>query len=98
MKFVIASLAMLPIICGAQAIYDGNGQYKGYTQTSPNGVTTTYNAQGQIQGTQQVDGGQTNYYSPQGQFQGSSAPVYIQPNTNISTPRQVPQVPTVRGW
>lgn len=96
MKFILAML-----FCGnvfAQAIYDGNGQYKGYTQTSPNGVTTTYDAQGQTVGTQQVDRGQTNYYGPQGQYQGSSAPVYIQPNTTINTPRQAPQVPTVRGW
>jgi hypothetical protein len=31
----------------AQAIYDANGQYKGYSQTSPSGVTNIYNAQGQ---------------------------------------------------
>ena len=83
----------------AQAIYDANGQYRGYSQTSPSGVTTIYSPQGQALQSFQTDAGQTNFYSPQGQFQGSiTAPTYIQPNTTINTPRQVPQVPSVRGW
>lgn len=86
-------------LANAQAIYDANGQYKGYSQTSPSGVTTIYSPQGQALQSFQTDGGQTNFYSPQGQFQGSStAPIYAVPNTTINTPRQVPQVPTVKGW
>lgn len=34
----------------AQAIYDSNGAYKGYSQTSPSGVTNVYKATGQLQG------------------------------------------------
>ena len=45
----------------AQAIYDANGQYKGYQQTSPSGVTNAYNVQGQNVGSSQVDNSQTNY-------------------------------------
>jgi hypothetical protein len=83
----------------AQAIYDANGQYKGYSQTSPSGVTNTYNAQGQNVQSFQTDNGQTNFYSPQGQYQGSSTtPIQTTPNTTINTPRQAPQVPTVKGW
>ena len=83
----------------AQAVYDANGQYRGYTQTSPNGVTTTYNAQGQSVGSSQIDNGQTNYYSPNGAYQGSNtAPAYSPPNTTISTPRQPPQPATAKGW
>lgn len=96
------SLFLLPLTFGiahAQAIYDANGQYKGYSQTSPSGVTNVYNAQGQNTQSFQTDNGQTNFYSPQGQYQGSStAPVQMQPNTNIGAPRQVPQAPTVKGW
>ena len=71
----------------AQAIYDANGQYKGYSQTSPSGVTTIYSSQGQALQSFQTDSGQTNFYTPQGQPQGSStAPIYIQQNTTINTP------------
>jgi hypothetical protein len=52
----------------AQAIYDANGQYKGYQQTSPSGVTTTYTPQGQSIGSSQIDNGQTSYYSPLGTY------------------------------
>ncbi len=38
----------------AQAIYDANGQYKGYSQTSPSGVTTTYDMQGWSIGSSQM--------------------------------------------
>lgn len=83
----------------AQAIYDVNGQYKGYSQTSPNGATNTYNAQGQETGSFQTDGGQTNFYGPQGRYQGAStAPITTTPNTTINTPRQAPQAPTIKGW
>jgi hypothetical protein len=98
-KFVIFTLLICPSIANAQAIYDANGQYRGYSQTSPSGVTTIYSPQGQALQSFQTDSGQTNFYSPQGQFQGSStAPIYTQPNTTINTPRQAPQVPTVKGW
>jgi hypothetical protein len=84
----------------AQAIYDSNGQYKGYSQTSPSGVTTTYNNQGQSIGSSQIDNGQTNYYSPNGAYQGvnTAAPSLAQPNTTINTPRQAPQAPAMKGW
>jgi hypothetical protein len=83
----------------AQAIYDANGQYKGYSQTSPSGVTTTYNTQGQSIGSSQVDNGQSNYYSPNGTYQGTNtAPAYSPPNTTINTPRQAPQAPVMKGW
>ena len=95
-------LILLFVSSGAfsQAIYDANGQYKGYQQTSPSGVTNTYNATGQNLGSSQIDNGQTNYYSPQGQHQGTNTatPAPIQPNTAINTPRQVPQAPSVKGW
>lgn len=95
----LLALISLANLANAQAIYDANGQYKGYSQTSPSGVTTIYSPQGQTLQSFQTDSGQTNFYSPQGQFQGSStAPIYSQPNTTINTPRQVPQVPTVKGW
>lgn len=73
----------------AQAIYDANGQYRGYQQTSPSGVTTTYTPQGQSIGSLQVDNGQTNYYSPNGAYQGTNTatPVPMQPNTSINIPR-----------
>lgn len=83
----------------AQAIYDANGQYKGYSQTSPSGVTNLYNTQGQNVQSFQTDNGQTNFYSPQGQYQGSSTtPIQTTPNTTINTPRQAPQAPSVKGW
>lgn len=84
----------------AQAVYDANGQYRGYQQTSPSGVTNTYNAQGQNTGSSQIDNGQTNYYSPAGAYQGTNTatPAPPQVNTNINTPRQAPQAPTIKGW
>lgn len=84
----------------AQAIYDANGQYKGYSQTSPSGVTTTYNTQGQSVGSSQIDNRQTNYYSPNGAYQSTNTatPAPIQPNTTINTPRQAPQAPVMKGW
>jgi hypothetical protein len=99
-KFLVSLLVLLGSVdIFAQAIYDANGQYRGYSQTSPSGVTTTYNAQGQSIGSSQVDSGQTNYYSPNGAYRGSStAPAYNTPNTTINTPRQAPQAPSVKGW
>ncbi|CAM3705160.1 hypothetical protein [Polynucleobacter antarcticus] len=101
MKYLIALLLIAQLgFVGAQAIYDANGQYKGYQQTSPSGVTNTYNAQGQNIGSSQVDQGQTSFYSPAGAYQGTNTatPAPIQPNTTINTPRQVPQAPSVKGW
>jgi hypothetical protein len=99
MKF-FGILFFLPSFVMAQAIYDANGQYKGYSQTSPSGVTTTYNSQGQSIGSSQVDNGQTNYYSPNGTYQytNTSIPAPMQPNTTINTPRQAPQAPAMKGW
>ena len=84
----------------AQAIYDAKGQYKGYGQTSPSGVTNLYNAQGQNVGSSEVDNGQTNYYSPTGAYQGTNTanPSPPQVNTTINAPRQAPQAPSVKGW
>ena len=84
----------------AQAIYDANGQYRGYQQTSPSGVTNTYNSVGQNVGSSQIDNGQRNFYSPNGAYLGTNtaAPAPIQPNTTINTPRQAPQAPTIKGW
>jgi hypothetical protein len=84
----------------AQAIYDANGQYRGYQQTSPSGVTNTYNAQGQNTGSSQIDNTQTNYYSPAGNYQGThtATPAPPQVNTTINAPRQAPQAPTIKGW
>ena len=84
----------------AQALYDANGQYRGYQQTAPSGVTTTYNQQGQSTGSSQVDNGQTNYYSPAGAYQGTNTatPSPMTPNTTINTPRQAPQAPVMKGW
>lgn len=84
----------------AQAVYGPQGQYKGYQQTSPNGVTNTYNAQGQNTGSSQVDNNQTNYYSPAGAYQGTNTatPSPPQINTTINAPRQVPQAPSIKGW
>ena len=91
--FMFADLSL------SQAIYDANGAYKGYSQTSPSGVTNVYNAQGQNTQSFQTDSGQTNFYSPQGAYQGTStAPIQTQPNTTINAPRQVPQAPSVKGW
>lgn len=98
MKFALCLLLISPSVF-AQAIYDANGQYKGYSQTSPSGVTNVYNAQGQNVQSFQTDNGQTSFYSPQGRYEGTStAPIYSQPNTTINTPRQAPQAPLVRGW
>ena len=84
----------------AQAIYDPNGQYRGYQQTSPSGVTNTYNAIGQNVGSSQIDNGQRNFYSLNGAYQGTNTatPVPMQPNTTINTPRQAPQAPVMKGW
>lgn len=100
MKLLIALACLAQIYPAfAQAIYDANGQYKGYSQTSPSGVTNIYNTQGQNVQSFQTDNGQTNFYSPQGQYQGSSTtPIQTTPNTTINTPRQAPQVPSVKGW
>jgi len=82
-----------------QAFYGPAGDYRGYTQTSPSGVTNVYNATGQNVQSYQTDNGQTNFYSPQGQYQGTNtAPTYSQPNTTINVPRQAPQAPIVKGW
>ena len=98
MRFALCLLLISPSVF-AQSIYDANGQYKGYSQTSPSGVTNVYNAQGQNVQSFQTDNGQTSFYSPQGRYEGTStAPIYSQPNTNINTPRQAPQAPVVRGW
>ena len=98
--FISFFLMTLPVGVIAQAIYDANGQYKGYSQTSPSGVTTTYNTQGQGVGSSQIDNGQTNYYSSAGTYQGTNTatPAPIQPNTMINTPRQAPQAPVMKGW
>lgn len=99
--FMRLGLALLLLSTNAlsQAIYDANGQYRGYSQTSPSGVTNVYNSNGQNVQSFQTDSGQTNFYSPQGQYQGSStAPINTQPNTTMNTPRQAPQAPTVKGW
>lgn len=100
MKYIFISfITLIPLFVNAQAIYDAQGQYKGYSQTSPSGVTNVYNASGQNTQSFQTDGGQTNFYSPQGQYQGTTtAPVTPAPNTTINTPRQAPQAPTIKGW
>ena len=83
----------------SQAIYGPNGEYKGYLQTSPSGVTNVYNATGQNIQSFQTDNGQTSFYSPQGQYQGTTtAPIQTTPNTTLNAPRQVPQAPTIKGW
>jgi hypothetical protein len=72
-----------------QAIYDANGAYKGYSQTSPSGITNIHNTQCQSTESFQADNGQTNFYSPQGAYQRrSTAVIQVQPNTTINTPRQ----------
>ena len=97
--FLIAQAALMVRGATAQAIYGPTGNYLGYSQTAPNGVTNVYNATGQNVQSFQTDNGQTNFYSPQGQYQGSSTtPIYSPPNTTINTPRQAPQAPSVKGW
>jgi hypothetical protein len=100
MRKILWASILISSFANAQAIYDANGQYKGYSQTSPSGVTTIYNAQGQSIGSSQVDNGQTNYYSPNGTYRGTNTaiPAPPQPNTTINTPRQPSQPPTVKGW
>jgi len=102
MKFLTFGvfLGLFTQLCVAQAIYDANGQYKGYQQTSPSGVTNTYNATGRNIGSSQVDNGQTNYYSPSGNYQGTTTTIPSPPipNTTINAPRQVPQAPSIKGW
>jgi hypothetical protein len=99
-KIVLMVVTVTPMLAWGQAIYDANGAYKGYQQTSPSGVTTTYTPQGQSVGSSQVDNGQTSYYSPAGTYQGTSTatPAPAIPNTTINTPRQVPQAPVMKGW
>lgn len=99
MKYILI-LLFISTNSMAQALYDANGQYKGYQQTSPSGVTTTYTPQGQSIGSSQVDNGQTSYYSPNGAYQGTNtaAPSPPQVNTTINTPRQAPQAPSIKGW
>lgn len=97
--FLIAQAVLLTRSASAQAIYGPTGNYLGYSQTSPSGVTNIYNATGQNVQSFQTDSGQTNFYSPQGTYQGTSTtPIYAAPNTSINTPRQVPQAQSVRGW
>jgi hypothetical protein len=105
MKYAINTVLLGSIIIftgniSAQAIYDANGQYRGYSQTSPSGVTTTYTPSGQSLGSSQVDNGQTNYYSPNGAYLGTNtaSPAPMQSNTTINTPRQAPQAPVMKGW
>jgi hypothetical protein len=100
MKSIITALAIFPILTFAQAIYDVNGQHKGYHQTSPSGVTTTYNSLGQSVGSSQIDNGQTNYYAPNGSYRGTNTakPSPQQPNSTMNTPRQAPQAPVIKGW
>lgn len=43
----ILALGVFPAVLSAQAIYGPQGQYQGYSQTSPGGVTNVYNSQGQ---------------------------------------------------
>lgn len=96
---LIAQCVILARSASAQAIYGPNGNYVGYSQTSPSGVTNVYSATGQNVQSFQTDNGQTNFYSPQGAYQGTStAPVIATPNSTINTPRQAPQAPTMKGW
>lgn len=97
--FLIAQAVLVVRSASAQAIYGASGNYLGYSQTSPSGVTNVYNATGQNIQSFQTDNGQTSFYSPQGAYQSTStAPVYAAPNTTINTPRQAPQAPSVKGW
>jgi hypothetical protein len=95
---LLAQIACLPL-ASAQAIYGPNGNYVGYSQTSPSGVTNVYNSTGQNVQSFQTDNGQTSFYSPQGAYQGTStAPIYAAPNTTMNFPRQTPQAPSMKGW
>ena len=97
--FLIAQAVLLVRGVSAQAIYGPTGNYLGYSQTSPSGVTNVYNATGQNVQSYQVDHGQTNFYSPAGAYQGTATtPIYAAPNTTINTPRQAPVAPSVKGW
>ena len=97
--FLIAQSVLLVRVASAQAIYGPTGNYLGYSQTAPSGVTNVYNATGQNVQSYQVDNGQTNFYSPVGTYQGTSTtPVYAIPNTSINAPRQATQAPSVKGW
>jgi hypothetical protein len=97
--FLIVQAVLLVRSASAQAIYGPTGNYLGYSQTAPSGVTNVYNANGQNVQSYQVDNGQTNFYSPAGAYQGTSTtPVYAVPNTAINTPRQAPLAPSVKGW
>ena len=97
--FLVAQAVLLVRGASAQAIYGPTGNYVGYSQTSPSGVTNVYSATGQNVQSFQTDNGQTNFYSPQGTYQGTStSPVYASPNTTINTLRQAPQAPSVKGW
>jgi len=104
MKYLIALLlitqcAIFARSASAQAIYGPNGEYRGYSQTAPSGVTNVYSSTGQNVQSFQTDNGQTSFYSPQGAYQGTStAPVIAVPNSTINTPRQAPQAPSVKGW
>ena len=97
--FLIAQCVLLLRTASAQAIYGPTGNYLGYSQTSPSGVTNIYNSTGQNTQSFQTDNGQTSFYSPQGAYQGTTtAPVIAVPNSTINAPRQVPQAPSVKGW
>lgn len=97
--FLIAQAVLLVRGASAQAIYGPTGNYLGYSQTSPSGVTNVYNATGQNVQSFQTDSGQTNFYSPNGVYQGTSTtPVVSVPNSSINAPRQAPQAPSVKGW
>ncbi|MBU3548065.1 hypothetical protein [Polynucleobacter sp. P1-05-14] len=97
--FLIAQFVILARTASAQAIYGPTGNYLGYSQTAPSGVTNVYNATGQNVQSFQTDNGQTNFYSPQGAYQGTTtAPVIAAPNSTINTPRQAPQAPSAKGW
>lgn len=100
MKYQLCLVALLISgVAHSQAIYGPNGEYKGYIQTSPNGVSNSYSATGAFQGSAQVQGNQTNFYGPQGQYQGNiQAPITTPPNTTIGTPLQVNQAPSIKGW
>lgn len=96
---LIAQAVLFERGASAQAIYGPTGNYLGYSQTSPSGVTNVYNATGQNVQSFQTDNGQTSFYSPGGAYQGTSTtPVYVAPNSTINAPRQVPQAPSVKGW
>ena len=97
--FLIVQAVLLVRSASAQAIYGPTGNYLGYSQTAPSGVTNVYNATGQNVQSFQTDNGQSNFYSPSGAYQSTSTtPVYAAPNTSINTPRQAPQAPSVKGW